>query len=42
MLVDLFIDFAQDYAEKGYTHNTIRDVFSVNREVHLSDFPVYC
>ncbi|MDO5157164.1 MAG: restriction endonuclease FokI C-terminal domain-containing protein, partial [Eubacteriales bacterium] len=29
MPVDLFIDFAQDYAEKGYDHNTIRKVFSV-------------
>lgn len=42
MPVDLFIDFAQDYAEKGYTHDTIRNVFSVNREVRLSDFPTYC
>lgn len=37
MPVDLLIDFAQDYAEGGYTHDDIRRVFSVNREVRLSD-----
>ncbi len=37
MPVDLFIDFAQDYAEKGYDHQDVRRVFSVNREVTLED-----
>ena len=37
MPVDLFINLAQDYAEKGYDHGFLRDVFSVNREVSLSD-----
>ena len=37
MPVDLFINLAQDYAEKGYDHGFLRDLFSVNREVSLSD-----
>ena len=37
MPVDLFINFAQDYAEKKYTHGTVRNIFSLNREVTLSD-----
>ncbi|MBR0352186.1 MAG: AlwI family type II restriction endonuclease [Oscillospiraceae bacterium] len=37
MPVDIFINFAQDYAEKGYSHDQIRDIFSVNQEVQLSD-----
>ena len=37
MPVDLLIDFAEDYQKKGYTHKDIRRVFSVNREVMLSD-----
>lgn len=37
MPVDLFINIVQDYAEKGYDHLTLRDIFSVNREVKLSD-----
>ena len=37
MPVDIFIDMAQDYAEGGHTHQFIRDVFSVNREVRVSD-----
>ena len=27
----------KDYAEKGYDHHFLRNVFSVNREVQLSD-----
>lgn len=37
MPVDLLIDFAQDYQNGGYTHEDIRRVFSLNREVKLSD-----
>ena len=37
MPVDLFINLAQDYAGGRYTHNDIRTIFSVNREVRLSD-----
>ena len=37
MPVDLFIDFAQDYAKKGYSHKDIKRVFSVNREVLVAD-----
>lgn len=37
MPVDLLINFAQDYAERGYNHDTIKRIFSVNREVRLSD-----
>lgn len=37
MPVDLFINMVQDYAEKGYSHNTVREIFSVNREVRLTD-----
>ena len=37
MPVDLLIDFAQDYAKGGYTHADIKRIFSVNREVRLSD-----
>lgn len=40
MPIDIFIDFAQDYAEKGYNHNQIRDIFSVNKEVQLSDLNI--
>ena len=37
MPIDLMIDFAQDYKEKGYTHKQVIDVFSVNRQVSISD-----
>lgn len=37
MPVDLFINIVQDYAEKGYNHQILRDIFSVNRKVNLSD-----
>ena len=37
MPVDIFINLAQDYAEKGYDHNILRKIFSVNREIRLSD-----
>ena len=37
MPVDLFINLAQDYAENGYDHDVLKRIFSVNREVQLSD-----
>ena len=37
MPVDLFINFAQDYANKGYSHETVKNVFSVGRQVSISD-----
>ena len=37
MPVDLFIDLAQDYAEMGHDHRFLKKVFSVNREVRVSD-----
>lgn len=37
MPVDLFINLAQDYAERGYNHKFLKEVFSANREVQLSD-----
>lgn len=37
MPVDILINLAQDYADAGYTHNTLRKIFSVNREVKLAD-----
>jgi hypothetical protein len=37
MPVDIFINIAQDYAEKGLNHLFIKRVFSVNREVTLTD-----
>ena len=37
MPVDILINLAQDYAERGYTHHFLRELFSVNREVKLSD-----
>lgn len=37
MPVDLFIDMAQNVAEKGYNHFYLKNVLSVNREVRLSD-----
>ncbi len=37
MPVDIFINLAQDYADKKYNHGTLRDIFSVNREVRVSD-----
>ena len=37
MPVDLLIDLAQDYADKGYDHSFLKKIFSVNREVRLSD-----
>ena len=37
MPVDIFIDFAQSYVESGFSHQTVRDIFSVNREVRLAD-----
>lgn len=37
MPVDILINIAQDYADAGYTHDTLRRIFSVNREVKLLD-----
>lgn len=37
MSVDLLIDFAQDYVDKGYDHSTIKYLFSINREIRLAD-----
>lgn len=37
MPVDVFINLAQDYAQQGYGHRFIKDIFSVNHEVSLSD-----
>lgn len=37
MPVDIFINVAQDYAKNGYNHEALRELFSVNREVRLSD-----
>ncbi|HBZ58022.1 MAG TPA: hypothetical protein DEO49_02580 [Sutterella sp.] len=39
MPVDVFINFAQDYANGSCTHRTIKDLFSLNREISLSDLP---
>lgn len=40
MPVDIFINLAQDYAEKGYDHTDLKFIFSVNREVRLADIGV--
>ena len=37
MSVDLLINIAQDYAEKGYDHEFLKNVFAVNKEVRLED-----
>lgn len=37
MPVDILINFAQDYAERGFDHYSLKSIFSVNREVRLSD-----
>ena len=37
MPVDIFINLAQDYAENGYDHQFLKNIFSVNREVRVSD-----
>ena len=37
MPVDIFINLAQDYAEKGYDHTDLKFIFSVNREIRLTD-----
>ena len=41
MPVDLFIDLAHDYAKGEYDHLALKDIFSVNREVRLSDLHYY-
>ena len=37
MPVDIFINLAQDYAEKKYDHQFLKELFSKNREIQLSD-----
>lgn len=37
MPVDILINIAHDYAKNGYDHKFIKRIFSVNREVRLSD-----
>lgn len=37
MPVDILINIAQEYADAGYSHDTLRRIFSVNREVKLAD-----
>ena len=37
MPVDIFIDMAQNVAEKGYNHFYLKNVLSVNREVGIAD-----
>ena len=37
MLVDILIEFAQEFADKGYGHDELRALFSVNREVRIAD-----
>lgn len=37
MSVDIFINLAQDYAEKGYDHQFIKKLFCMNKEITLSD-----
>lgn len=40
MPVDIFINLAQDYAENGYDHELLKQIFSVGREVQLSDIGI--
>lgn len=37
MPVDLFINIAQDYAKSGLSHDFLRRIFSVDREVRIGD-----
>ena len=39
MPVDILIKIAQEYAEKGWDHNMLKTIFSVDREVRLTDVP---
>ena len=38
MSVSNVIKLVECYGDKGYNHGTLRDLFSVNRQVLLSDF----
>lgn len=38
MSVSNMIKLVECYSEKGYTHKNLRDIFSVNRQILLSDF----
>lgn len=35
--VSNMINLIQNYSDKGYTHETIRDIFSLNRQILISD-----
>lgn len=37
MPVDILINLAQDYAEKGYSHDDLKRIFSLNREIRIMD-----
>lgn len=37
MPVDILIDLAQDYAEYGYDHEFLKNIFSVNRVIGVAD-----
>ena len=41
MPVDIFINLAQDYADGGYNHSFLKNIFSVNREVCLADLEIH-
>ena len=36
MPVDVFINLTQDYADKGYGHQFLKLIFSINREIRIS------
>lgn len=40
MPVDILINLAQDYADKGHDHEFLKNLFQVNREIKLSDIDV--
>ncbi len=37
MPVDILINLAQDYAEKGYSHDELKRIFSLNKEIRIMD-----
>lgn len=39
MPIDIFINLAQDYVHNNYSNEILKKIFSVNREVRLSDLP---
>ena len=36
--VSTMIKLVECYSDKGYTHKTLRDLFSLNRQVLMTDF----